>query len=378
MPVGSVGLRPSHARLTCRRIAQALPLVVWLGVGLGCTSIGPGSITRDRFDYVASMSESWKRQALVNLVKVRYADAPVFLDVDAVISSYTWETNVNLEATGAATLPDSTVTLGGSGRYSDQPTITYSPLTGAKFARSLLTPFSIPTIFALLQSGYRADLILRACVSRMNGLQNAYGGIGAPQGGSQRFAEALNYLRLAQEQGRLEIRNEEIKDEESKNNGRKALLLDLHPTGDPVAVAGDNRLRDLLGLDAMAAEFQIVPGSFAQFPGEIAVTTRSMIEVLNDVASYIEVPRTDVTDGRVFVPQRTTDQLRAYPPYLNIHSGETEPENAYSSVRYRRHWFWIDDRDVQSKAVFNFMLLMFSLTEHGDSDTRPVLTVPTR
>ena len=356
-----------------RAIAGVLGLAGMLGA---CSGMGPGSLTRDRFDYIASMSDSWKRQALVNLVKVRYADAPVFLDVDSVISSYTWETEVNLGATGAATLGDSSVTLGGSGRYSDQPTITYSPLTGAKFARSLLTPLSIPTILALLQSGYRADLVLRTCVSSMNGLENAYGGLGSSRAGSEQFSEILNDLRLAQEQVRLDIRIEEAKGETP--GGKTALLMELRPNGDAAAAASDARFRQVLGVDPLATEFEITHGLFGNSPREIALLTRSMMQVLTDVASYIDVPRVDVTDGRVYVPQRTSTQLRSYPPLLDVHSGDAEPENAYAAVTYRKHWFWIDDRDIHSKAAFNFLLLMFSLTERGESESRPIVTVPAR
>jgi hypothetical protein len=53
----------------------------------GCASLGPAKVARDRFDYVEAISDSWKRQMLLNLLKVRYADAPVFLDVTSVISS---------------------------------------------------------------------------------------------------------------------------------------------------------------------------------------------------------------------------------------------------------------------------------------------------
>ena len=55
--------------------------VVALAILSGCTGIGPANVTRDRFDYTASVADSWKSQMLLNLVKIRYGDTPVFLDV---------------------------------------------------------------------------------------------------------------------------------------------------------------------------------------------------------------------------------------------------------------------------------------------------------
>jgi hypothetical protein len=51
-----------------------------LGVA-GCASVGPGTVTRHRFDYTAALAESWRSRRLLNLLKLHYGDNPVFLDV---------------------------------------------------------------------------------------------------------------------------------------------------------------------------------------------------------------------------------------------------------------------------------------------------------
>ena len=68
-----------------RGIAFALILLTMAG----CAGVPPGRITTDRMDYGQVIAESWKRQTLLNVVRLRYADAPVFLDVASVINSYT-------------------------------------------------------------------------------------------------------------------------------------------------------------------------------------------------------------------------------------------------------------------------------------------------
>jgi hypothetical protein len=62
----------------------ALPVFLLLPA---CTSIGAGTVHRDRLDYSEALTTSWKEQTLLNIVKLRYADTPVFLEVSSVISS---------------------------------------------------------------------------------------------------------------------------------------------------------------------------------------------------------------------------------------------------------------------------------------------------
>jgi hypothetical protein len=338
----------------------------------GCASMGPPTIARDRFDYVTSISDSWKRQMLLNLLKVRYSDAPVFMDVSSVINSYTLEGDISL---GGEVAPvgrgDTLASLGVTGRYADKPTITYQPLAGEKFARSLMAPIPVTGILLLVQGGYPADVVFRICVNTINGLENAYGGSGNPRAGNPKFRELMTALREAQAAGGSGMRIKQTKDTPS-------VVMFFHPTTDNAIVVPDRKIRELLGLDASAREFNVVYGSHPENDQEIAILTRSILQVLIDIASYIDVPAADLTEGRVYSLQRTPEEERMFPKLLNVRNGPSAPDDAYVSIRYRNQWFWIDDRDPQSKSMFATLLLLFSLTETGQSQAAPLVTIPTR
>ena len=70
-------------------------LLASLAVSTGCKSLGPRSVPHDRFEYSASMSESWKRQTLLNIVKLRYLDPPIFVDVGQIVAGYSLETGLS-------------------------------------------------------------------------------------------------------------------------------------------------------------------------------------------------------------------------------------------------------------------------------------------
>ena len=65
----------------------------------GCyRAIGPQSVARDRHLYAASLSDSWKEQTLLNIVKMRYLDPPVFVDVGNIVASYSLQQGVSAGA----------------------------------------------------------------------------------------------------------------------------------------------------------------------------------------------------------------------------------------------------------------------------------------
>ena len=139
----------------------------------GCGSFGPVSVDRDRLDYVQAIASSWKQQTLLNIVKMRYADTPVFLDVGQVISSYQLQSTFSAAGSlfnfsGVVQgVPNSSIGLGAQGQYTDRPTITYTPLMGAHFLRVLMTPIPPPVLFLLIESGWPADLLMQIAVQEV-------------------------------------------------------------------------------------------------------------------------------------------------------------------------------------------------------------------
>ena len=341
------------------RVTTALICVSTLLLG-GCTSLGPTTIARDRFDYVSALSDSAKRQMLLNLLKVRYGDTPVFMDVASVIGSYSLEGS--LTGTGAYAIPSAVYRSGdqiaqveAKGTYADKPTITYQPLAGEKFARSLMAPIPVSGILFLLQSGYPADLVLRACVNTINGLQNAYGGAANQRPGDPKFYELLVALRQAQDARVSGFRVRSTK-------GAQGVVMYIRQTRQQAASAMGRKIRHLLGLNPARQEFSVVPGPFAENDSQIAVQTRSILQVMVDFASYVDVSTTDVAEGRVLSPERSAEQEGMFPALVNVRQGYLPPGDAFVAIQYRNQWFWIDDHDPKSKVIFSFLQLLFSLT----------------
>ena len=76
---------------------------------------------------------------------------------------------------------------------------------------------------------------------------------------------------------------------------------------DPAMEALSMEVRKMLGLDPQASEFNVVYGAIPRDDKEIAILTRSLLEVIIDLSADIEVPAAHVEEKRVsptFVEER--------------------------------------------------------------------------
>ena len=181
----------------------------------GCSGIGPMTVPRDRFDYTAAISDSWKNQMLFNMVRIRYGDAPVFLDVTSVIGQYQVAGQINLGATMSNPPWNSSEIVGAMGQYVDRPTITYTPIMGDKFSRSLMSPVPPPAILGLVQAGYPVDLVFRLLVQEINGVRNRFGGEARTRSADPEFYTLIEKLRRIQTLGAIGMRFKKTEKEEA-------------------------------------------------------------------------------------------------------------------------------------------------------------------
>ena len=175
-----------------------------------CSSIGPGTVPRDRIDYGTSIGDSWKQQTLLNIVKLRYGDFPVFLEIAQVIAGYQLESTAS-GGFNAANSPGSFTAFGGSvlvqGKYTDRPTLIYAPLTGTDFLKKLMTPIPPSAILFVLQSGYSADVVLPIAVDSVNGINNE-SRRAMKRPADPRFTRLAQLLRELQLASAIEVRIE--------------------------------------------------------------------------------------------------------------------------------------------------------------------------
>jgi hypothetical protein len=347
-----------------------------LCVVTGCAGLGPTTVNRDRFDYITAISESWKKQTLLNIVKLRYADTPVFLEVGQVISGYEVEGTLSAGgAIGSKTAPGALgdfVNLGASGRYLDRPTVTYAPLTGPDFIKTMMTPFPPSAVMFLIEAGWPVDVVIRAGVQAINGLRNHKGGLlGHPP--DPEFVELVKLLRRIQQAGAMGISLQRDKD------SQEATMFIFHTRRLTPELATDvAAVKQMLRIKPDVNELRITYGADALGEKELALQTRSGYQVMIELASLVTAPPAHVADHRTIAGDlKPADGKPVLPPLVAIQSGVEEPADAFVRVRYRDHWFWIDDRDFQSKRVLSFLMVLFTLSETGQRLQQPILTIRT-
>lgn len=342
---------------------RTYPFVLLL-ILTACT-IGPTRLKSDRVSYIEAISASWKNQMLLNIVKLRYMDAPVFMDVQQILAGYTVETS------GSAGWSEGGIatgwTVGGTGRFIDRPTITYRPVSGSEFAKSFMAPIPPSAIFFLIQAGYSADYVLPLCVQSINGIRNGSGTKSMNGVADERFVRLVKAMSKAQKSGALGMRVEASKETSS------TVLFFPHDGHDEETKAVITEIGEILKLEPGRREFKV---EYSTAPGgkdTIVMLTRSALTIMFELSVQIDVPAEH--DAKKYcVPAPTIEEtIRLF----RVHTGSSNPGNdAFVAIQHEDHWFWIRKDDLSSKRTFAFLRLLLGFVDKGAPPPPTLVTVP--
>ncbi len=351
---------------------QSLLLVAVLLLVGGCAHLGPKTVSVDRFDYSTAIADSWKQQTLLNIVKLRYMDLPVFVDVASIVAGYSMQTGVSVNGTLSSeqAIQGNYASVGGQAIYTDRPTITYVPMTGEKFLRGLITPIDPKNIFFMLQTGYAADFVLGLTVESLNGVRNRSTTGGAVREADPDFIRVLDLIREVQTAGAFGMRVEE-----DKVKGSTGVIFFRRDGLSPDITEKGAEVRRLLKLDTEAQKFTLSYSPVRGADTELTVNSRSMLQIMQAFASYLVVPEAHLTDHSAVPAFENAAADHPQDP-VRIHSGKAKPANAYAAVRYRDYWFWIDDGDLRTKRALTAVMFFFTLAETGSPEKLPLITIP--
>ena len=152
--------------------------------------------------------------------------------------------------------------------------------------------------------------------------------------------------------------------DEDKVKGQTAVLFFRRDDVDPGAAEKAAEVRRLLGLPAGQEKFVLTYSPVRGGEGELAVSSRSMLQVMAAFASYMDVPEAHVRDGSVVAAQAgTVPAERA--EGVRIRSGTEKPADAFAAVRYRNHWYWIDNGEPHGEARPHGRHVLLHARGHG-------------
>jgi len=260
--------------------------------------------------------------------------------------------------------------------YSQSPTISYTPLQGEAFLRSVLTPISLEALGVISLSGWSVERIYGICVERVNNLYNAPSASGPTpeeEPKYRKFKRMLEIFLKLKAAGVTELGF----DLEAVENRNMVFLIDPNPDYKDLI----DELRSLLEVSQEMHQFEITTNFLDLKKDELDVRPRSISTILYYLSQNVEIPEEHKEAGLITVTQAKDggefnwDETPAGRMF-KVRSNKNKPRNAYITVPYRGFWFYIADDDLQSKSTFMLLTQLFNLQAGQTEDAGPTLTLP--
>jgi hypothetical protein len=408
----------SHRSL--RRVVAVVSLAA-VAVVSGC--LGPKAIRYTRLRYNEVVRDTNDEQLLINIVRLRYADSPVFIDLPNITSQFEMSGSGGFLG-GYGNQTQGRASLGnGELSYRDTPTLSYHPREGREIAKSLLTPVS-SDLFSVVNAGADIEQLLLLTVNDLNDVPNAPRSTTltpkVPDDNAQ-FVEGIRLLTRLRERDGTELAfgtNEEsdgASDPIPEGSVQGRDLLNAARDGYVYRARGNGRVtllkrdKDLVlkirppfvdspEMERVAQIFKLKPrqsmyklkseltdeayhrGQNPEGSDTIYMNMRSVLQIMTFLSKGVCVPEEHVISGTVPITPdadgQPFDWTRVTAGNFSVHAQKHRPHDAEVSVHYRGYWFFVASDDVQSRAVLAILEVLFALQESDGKSVGPLLTLP--
>jgi hypothetical protein len=399
-----------------------LALVAACLAASGC--LGPTAVRSTRMRYNEVVRSTNDEQLLMNLVRLRYADSAIFLDLPSITSQFelsgvgSYTGGYGNQFAGLANLGMGQVTV------RDTPTLSYRPREGRAIAKSLLNPLSAD-LFSVVSAGARLDQFFWMTLNDINDVQNAARAtvlVPRAPDDNARFLRGVQLLAEIDDRGGAEIgfaTNEEDHDASDpipSGQVQGGDLLAAAKDGYVFRARGDGRMtlhkrdkeltlkirapfRHSPEMEELAEIFHLTPGlprykikSELQPNAEsspvvalpisdtIYLNLRSVLQIMTFLSKGVCVPEPHAREGLAPMTPgpdgRPFDWTRVTAGNFFVASHEHRPRDAEVAVEYRGYWFFIPRQDVNSRSVLAVLEIIFALQESDEKAAGPLLTLP--
>ncbi|HVF63159.1 MAG TPA: hypothetical protein VNE58_04100 [Casimicrobiaceae bacterium] len=347
----------------------------------GCSTIAGNVLkeSRDGFNQAAQITNA--EQLLRNLVRLRYAQSPYFLEISSVSTSATMAGGLGSGVNTVSTVPgfDFNLTLSPSLSYSQTPSFVFQPLTGEKLGRQLLRPVDLRTLALLRTAGWDLRDILIVLVDSINGIPNApaatqFAPPSVPDNAD--FRRVVDLIDQLEDAGLVQLG---IEPGVPSPDPRGDIVLSLQIDKQAAGRAEVAELTRRLGLDPKNLTYRLAAAATGGGGQTIVVKPRSVLAAMRYLSKGIEIPQADRAAGnvpQVSVDGEVVDWTKLMSGIFTVRSSEVPPANAYVSIRHERHWFFIDPADLAAKQSFALLETVFALQGGDVPPITTVLTLP--
>jgi hypothetical protein len=181
------------------------------------------------------------------------------------------------------------------------------------------------------------------------------------------FNMVVKTLRKAQIAGHVGIRVEQDKDKKES-----VTFFFRDKDIDPELAKELAEVRGALHLDPDESSFRVVFGAAASSTKEIAILSRSIIRIMSELSTNVEVPVEHLASG---IAPTFGDTDAGEATQFRVFSSCNKPCNAFTAVCYEGNWFWIDKTDFKSKRTVGYLLVLLALSDTGAKENLPVITI---